>query len=57
MPWALVNQGYTAQMLHGYNDSLYNRTITYPRMGFSKLLFSQDVQQLGFDWKLSLIHI
>lgn len=51
MPWALVNQGYTAQMLHGYNDSLYNRTITYPRMGFSKLLFSQDVQQLGFDWK------
>ena len=51
MPWALVNQGYTAQMLHGYNDSLYNRTITYPRMGFSQLLFSQDVQQLGFDWK------
>lgn len=48
---AFVKQGYEAEMLHGYNDSLYNRTVTYPRMGFSNLLFSQDIQQLGFDWQ------
>ena len=38
-------------MLHAYNDSLYNRTVTYPRMGFSDLLFSADVQALDFDWE------
>ena len=48
---AFVRQGYEAEMLHGYNDSLYNRTVTYPRMGFSNLLFSQDIQELGFDWQ------
>ena len=46
---AFVRQGYETEMLHGYNDSLYNRTVTYPRMGFSNLLFSQDIQELGFD--------
>ena len=48
---AFVDLGYEAEMLHGYNDSLYNRTVTYPRMGFSNLLFSQDIQELGFDWQ------
>ena len=48
---AFVRQGYETEMLHGYNDSLYNRTVTYPRMGFSNLLFSQDIQELGFDWQ------
>lgn len=48
---AFVKQGYEAEMLHGYNDSLYNRTVTYPRMGFSDLLFSQDIQELDFDWQ------
>lgn len=43
--------GYQAELLHGYNDSLYNRTVTYPRMGFSRLLFSQDIQSLGFAWQ------
>lgn len=42
--------GYQAELLHGYNDSLYNRTVTYPR-GFSRLLFSQDIQSLGFAWQ------
>lgn len=54
MPQAFVDRGYTARMLHGYNDSLYNRTVTYPRMGFSKLLFSQDIQNLGLDWQGSI---
>ena len=36
-------------MLHGYNDSLYNRTVTYPMLGFSELLFSADIQKLGID--------
>ena len=48
---SFVDQGYQAEMLHAYNDSLYNRTVTYPRMGFSDLLFSADVQALDFDWE------
>lgn len=46
--------GYTAEMLHGYDNSLYNRTVTYPLMGFSQLLFSADIQELGFPWEGSL---
>lgn len=42
---------YRAELLHGYDDSLYNRTVTYPLLGFSDLLFSADIQQLGFDWE------
>lgn len=42
---------YRAEMLHGYNDSLYNRTVTYPLLGFSDLLFSEDIQALGFPWE------
>ena len=42
--------GYRAQMLHGYNDSLYNRTVTYPLLGYEELFFSADVQKLGFPW-------
>ena len=49
-----TNRGYQARMLHAYNDSLYNRTVTYPLMGFSKLLFSQDVQNLGLPWQGSV---
>ena len=42
---------YRAEMLHGYNDSLYNRTVTYPLLGFSDLLFSEEIQKLGFPWE------
>lgn len=42
---------YRAELLHGYDDSLYNRTVTYPLLGFSDLLFSADIQQLDFDWE------
>lgn len=45
-----LQQGYRAELLHGYNNSLYNRTVTYPRMGFSRLLFSDEIQDLGMDW-------
>lgn len=41
---------YRAEMLHAYNDSLYNRTVTYPMLGYSSLLFSADVQQLPIEW-------
>lgn len=40
---------YRAVLLHGYDDSLYNRTVTYPLLGFSDLLFSADIQQLGIQ--------
>ena len=43
--------GYRAEMLHGYNDSLYNRTVTYPKLGFSDLLFSEEIQALDFPWE------
>ena len=42
---------YRAEMLHAYNDSLYNRTVTYPLLGYDQLYFSQDVQNLGVDWQ------
>ena len=45
---------YRAEMLHAYNDSLYNRTVTYPLMGFSDLWFSQDIQDWGMPWKGSI---
>lgn len=45
------SRGYTAEMLHAFDNSLYNRTVTYPLMGFDRLLFSEDVQSLGFDWE------
>ena len=44
-----TRDGYRAEMLHGYNDSLYNRTVTYPMLGFSDLLFSADIQELGIE--------
>ena len=40
---------YRAEMLHGYDNSLYNRTVTYPLLGYSGLYFSADVQKLGVE--------
>ena len=51
LPEQYTKSGYRAEMLHGYNDSLYNRTVTYPRLGFSDLLFSADIQALDFPWE------
>jgi len=46
-----TNSGdYRAEMLHAFDNSLYNRTVTYPMMGYSDLHFSADVQNLGFAW-------
>ena len=44
-----LNGDYRAVLLHGYDDSLYNRIVTYPLLGFSDLLFSADIQQLGIQ--------
>lgn len=41
---------YTAEMLHAYDNSLYNRTVTYPLMGYSKSLYSEDIRALGIEW-------
>ena len=47
-----TNSGdYRAALLHGYDNSLYNRTVTYPLLGFSDLLFSADIQALGIERK------
>ena len=40
---------YIAEMLHAYNDTLYNRTVTYPLFGFENLYFSEDIQQMGAE--------
>ena len=45
---------YTAEMLHAYDNSLYNRTVTYPLMGYSKCLFSEDIRALGIEWNGNL---
>lgn len=55
LPEQLTKNGpYRAEMLHAYNDSLYNRTVTYPLLGYSQLLFSADMQALGLDWSGSV---
>ena len=41
---------YRAEMFHAYNDSLYNRTVTYPLLGYSDLAFSADIQKMGIEW-------
>lgn len=41
--------GYETELLHAYNDSLYNRMVTYPRLGFDRLLFSAEMQALELD--------
>lgn len=46
-----LQRGYKAEMLHAFDNSLYNRTVTYPLMGFSDLFFSADVQALDFPWE------
>lgn len=46
-----LQRGYKAEMLHAFDNSLYNRTVTYPLMGFSDLFFSADVQALEFPWE------
>ena len=40
---------YRAEMFHSYNDSLYNRTVTYPLLGYSDLYFSADIQKMGIQ--------
>jgi len=45
-----TNSGdYTAEMLHAYDNTLYNRTVTYPLLGFDNLYFSDDIQQMGIE--------
>lgn len=41
--------GYDTEMLHSYNNSLYNRTVTFPRIGFDHLLFSAEMQALDMN--------
>lgn len=40
---------YDAEMLHAYDNTLYNRTVTYPLLGFNNLYFHNDIQQMGID--------
>ncbi len=40
---------YDAEMLHAYDNTLYNRTVTYPLLGFNNLYFSDDIQQMGIE--------
>ena len=36
-------------MLHAYDNTLYNRTVTYPLLGFNDLYFSDEIQQMGIE--------
>lgn len=52
LPEQYTNSGrYQAEMLHAFDNSLYNRTVTYPLLGFDNLYFSEDVQDFGMDWE------
>ena len=41
---------YRAEMFHAYNNSLYNRTVTYPLLGYSASSYSADIQKMGIEW-------
>ena len=41
---------YKAEMLHGYDNSLYNRIVTYPLLGYSKILFEKDLLNLDLPF-------
>lgn len=41
---------YTAEMLHAYDNTLYNRTVTYPLLGFENLYFSDEIQKMGIEY-------
>jgi len=45
---------YRAEMFHAYNDSLYNRTVTYPLLGYSASSYSADMQNMGVEWSGSV---
>lgn len=45
---------YRAEMIHGYNSELYNRTVNYPLLGFEDLFFSEDIEALDVDWERRL---
>lgn len=47
-----TNSGrYQAEMLHSFDNSLYNRVVTYPLLGFENLYFSEDVRNFGMEWE------
>lgn len=41
--------GYRAEMLHGFDNSLYNRTVTYPLLGYSNMLFHADIKPMDLE--------
>lgn len=42
---------YRAEMLHSFDNSLYNRTVTYPLLGYSGLFFEEDLLAMNFNWE------
>lgn len=46
VPSLLQDSGYYTAMFHLYNDSIYNRTSFFSRLGFDDLYFSEDFAQI-----------
>lgn len=45
-----TNSGdYAAEMLHGFDNSLYNRVVNYPLLGFQNLYFHADIKEMGIE--------
>ena len=40
---------YKAEMLHAYDNTLYNRTVNYPLLGFQDSYYSDDIQHMGIQ--------
>lgn len=51
LPEQYTKAGYRAEMLHGFDSSLYNRTVTYPLLGFSRLFFVEELEKQTQDWQ------
>lgn len=54
LPEQYTRADYCAEMLHGFDNSLYNRTVTYPLLGFSNLFFVADLENQTQDWQGSV---
>lgn len=42
--WALKDMGYETLLMHPYDRTGWNRLNVYPRLGFDKMMFSDDMQ-------------
>ncbi|MDR3606803.1 MAG: sulfatase-like hydrolase/transferase [Oligoflexia bacterium] len=51
LPRLLHERGYETIAFHGFTNLFYNRYQWYPQLGFDRIFFAQDMQQIGVSQK------